>query len=305
MVLIHTRQTDDTTLEIIQWLQSENKEFFRVNTVQDIEIADSLFEQGRIDSIYFNGKGTIYPSIQVEDSALSAQIADYLDQDVNALWLSLFSKRSKNSKLFGQIPYPGNVLNKINVLEMARAIGFEVPVYQIIYRKEKLLAFKETHGRIICKSLADGISIVTKEVMIIGQRTEEITDEMLANFNDFFFPTFVQQLVEKAFEVRTFCFNRLTHSIAVFSQANEKSKIDSRSLDIENPQRRIPFNLPNEISAKIFKLLEELNLNYGSVDFIVTPENKFYFLEVNPYGQYGFVSKAGNFYIEKQIADYL
>jgi glutathione synthase/RimK-type ligase-like ATP-grasp enzyme len=49
-----------------------------------------------------------------------------------------------------------------------------------------------------------------------------------------------------------------------------------------------------------------LKLNTGSVDLIFSEEdNKYYFLEVNPMGQFGMVSKPCNYYLEKEMAQYL
>ena len=37
---------------------------------------------------------------------------------------------------------------------------------------------------------------------------------------------------------------------------------------------------------------------------IVTPTNEYVFLEVNPVGQFNFVSELCNYYIEKNIAEF-
>lgn len=48
--------------------------------------------------------------------------------------------------------------------------------------------------------------------------------------------------------------------------------------------------------------MKMLKLESGSLDFIVTPDNEYYFLEVNPVGQFNFVSEICNYHIEKHIA---
>jgi glutathione synthase/RimK-type ligase-like ATP-grasp enzyme len=49
----------------------------------------------------------------------------------------------------------------------------------------------------------------------------------------------------------------------------------------------------------------KLGLDSGSIDMIVSTEGKYIFLEVNPVGQFGMVSYPCNYYIERDIADYL
>lgn len=47
-----------------------------------------------------------------------------------------------------------------------------------------------------------------------------------------------------------------------------------------------------------------LDLNSGSIDFIKSGNN-YYFLEVNPIGQFGNVSTDCNYSLERKIAEFL
>jgi D-alanine-D-alanine ligase-like ATP-grasp enzyme len=51
--------------------------------------------------------------------------------------------------------------------------------------------------------------------------------------------------------------------------------------------------------------MKSLDLNSGSFDIIFTKQNKFVLLEVNPIGQFHWLSKNCNYKIEKIIANYL
>jgi hypothetical protein len=46
-------------------------------------------------------------------------------------------------------------------------------------------------------------------------------------------------------------------------------------------------------------------MNTGSIDLILTPNGEYFFLEINPMGQYDWLSKNCNYYIEKDIAEML
>ena len=48
--------------------------------------------------------------------------------------------------------------------------------------------------------------------------------------------------------------------------------------------------------------MENLYLNFGSLDFIVDKNYNFYFLEINPVGQFGMTSTPNNYQIEKEVA---
>ena len=81
--------------------------------------------------------------------------------------------------------------------------------------------------------------------------------------------------------------------------------MDYRNYNYTKPNRQVVFKLPIDLERKIFKLLKELKLTSGSIDFIYSKSNNFIFLEVNPIGQFGLVSSVGNFYCEREIALYL
>lgn len=67
------------------------------------------------------------------------------------------------------------------------------------------------------------------------------------------------------------------HSMAMFTQRNQKTTIDYRNYDFEYPARRVPYDLPKSIEKKIDALMRELGLNTGSIDMIYTVNNEYVF----------------------------
>ena len=304
MVLIHSRQGDDTTVEIIKWLRSMGKPTFRINTMKDYDNVHDLIDSGEVQSIYYNGLGAQFAEINTNDADLKTQLRSFLKNDANRVWEHLLSK-VPTTRSFGNMPFRGNLVNKLKVLDLAAEIGFAVPETAIVSTKAKLLELKDSWGRLICKTVEDSVSIATHSMIIHGQKTEEITEEVLDELPEQFFPTLVQQLIEKQFEVRTFLFGKTIESLACFTQSHAESIIDGRRIDTERPQRLVPYLLPDAAKEKASILIERLSLNYGSFDFIVTPDDELIFLEINPFGQYGFLSSAANYYLEKEIASFL
>ncbi|MCH5685541.1 hypothetical protein LWM68_15550 [Niabella sp. W65] len=175
----------------------------------------------------------------------------------------------------------------------------------MVTQKTELIRYKNKWGRIINKSIDDGISIETEKVSIAGQRTIEIGEKVINAMANDFFPSLIQRLIEKEYEVRIFYFDRKFSSIAIFSQSNAESEIDGRRLNPEHLTRHVPFLLPANLREKICVLMGSLNLNYGSIDLIKSSDGSYYFLEVNPYGQFGYLSSFANYYLEHKIATYL
>ena len=120
-----------------------------------------------------------------------------------------------------------------------------------------------------------------------------------------FFITFFQDKIDKEFEIRTFYLNGKCYSMAIFSQNDERTKTDFRKYNLEKPNRNVPYNLSSCIEEKIKLLMQALDLNCGSLDFLKGKDGKFYFLEVNTIGQFLGLSHTCNYSLDKKIADYL
>jgi glutathione synthase/RimK-type ligase-like ATP-grasp enzyme len=63
----------------------------------------------------------------------------------------------------------------------------------------------------------------------------------------------------------------------------------------------LPENLENQIRL----LMRHLGLTYGCLDFIQTKDDEFYFLEVNPAGQWLWIEQLTGLPISSAIADEL
>lgn len=95
------------------------------------------------------------------------------------------------------------------------------------------------------------------------------------------------------------------YTSAIFSQRDEKTKIDFRNYNYQKPNRVSVYKLPQKVENKIVAFMNKIEMDSGSLDIIVTPQKEYYFLEVNPVGQFFQVSHPCNFYLEKEVAKYL
>jgi len=287
MVFIHTRATDDTTTEVIQWLLHYRKKFFRLNSVHDLiqwskqqskPLASSSFQ-----SCYLNGSSALVPRLPIADTEVGRQVGSYLQEQAK-LYLDSLVGTGKQERSFGHNPFLHPGINKLTTLEHAAAFGLKTPPTAIVTTKAALRQLKSSWGRIINKSIHEGIAVYTDSVIINGQRTEEVTDAEIERMGAVFFPSLIQQLIPKQFEIRVFFFREQFYAQATFTQNNAATHIDGRVIDTQKPSREVPFRLPEAIKKKISLLMKQLQLNYGSLDFIYTIEDDYCFLEVNPYG---------------------
>ena len=195
-------------------------------------------------------------------------------------------------------------LNKLITLNMAKSVGLMVPGFVVADARQTVEQLFHDSPDIITKSMSDGIYLFEKAESEIGyfSYTEKLTDERINELPEKIAPSFLQEGIDKDFEVRVFFLDGECHAMAIFSQSDKKTQIDFRKYNEERPNRFVPFVLPGEVEKKLVALFRKIDLNTGSVDLIVDKKGGYYFLEINPVGQFGMVSTPCNYQLEKKVA---
>ena len=137
------------------------------------------------------------------------------------------------------------------------------------------------------------------------QYTCEVTNELIDNLPDSFYPCMFQQKIDKNLEIRAFYLDGRCYSMAICSSFDKQTQVDYRRYNDVKPNRKVPYCLPSHIDKNIDALMKKLKLNCGSLDLILDNNGVYYYLEVNPVGQFGMVSFPCNYNLEKIIAEYL
>jgi glutathione synthase/RimK-type ligase-like ATP-grasp enzyme len=176
-----------------------------------------------------------------------------------------------------------------------------VPETYIATKKEDLVTFLGRHKKIITKGIKNnGFNLTPSHS--ISSLTMIVSKSDLNEISDCFAPSLFQEYLDKIFELRIFYFNKKFYSAAIFSQNDEKTKVDFRNYNDKKPNRVVPYNLPFQVEESLHNFVKKCNLTSGSIDMIVSKEMQYYFLEINPVGQFDWISKACNQYLEKDIA---
>ncbi|KFE97284.1 grasp-with-spasm system ATP-grasp peptide maturase [Chryseobacterium luteum] len=300
MILILSANQETTTNEVIKWLKAMKKTFIRVHEDEIFEIKvyqKRIFLQSQrntffvddITSIWYRRGGLKFTRKSYDNSSLDM----YMDETQH--WLEDYVIKMLESKKHIN-KQSNNHINKLWVLEQAKKAGLKVPEYYLAENTDQVIPNKT-----ITKSIAENIILKS-----VGSFSEGIlyTSVVVEKESESFFITFFQEKIEKDFEIRTFYLNGKCWSIAIFSQSDKKTQTDFRKYNYEKPNRNVRYNLPKEIEEKTHVLMQILDINCGSIDFIKRG-NDFYFLEINPVGQFLGLSSICNYSLEKEIADYL
>lgn len=192
-------------------------------------------------------------------------------------------------------------LNKMLVLKEAFDVGLKIPRTLITNSKVELLRFVRDVGQVITKPINEFYPIRWKD-RAYAPYTARLTASDIDAMSDTFFPSLVQEEISKVYEVRTFFAANRCYSMAQFNADHETTELDFRRYDEDRPTRSVPYKLPLGMEQLITDLMAKLGLSTGSLD-IIRSGNDYYFLEVNPVGQYGMVAHPCNYNLDRVLVE--
>jgi hypothetical protein len=117
-------------------------------------------------------------------------------------------------------------------------------------------------------------------------------------------PIVLQDYISKKFEVRYTIVGQNHFVCKIESQLSKIANVDWRRYDLPNTPHSI-IKPPKKIEEKVVKFMNDFNLNYGALDFIVSKNNEWYFLELNSMGQFLWIEDLTGLEISNSIAKWL
>lgn len=316
MIVILSYEGDAATSEIIDWLDRLGCAYQRINLANEdfrnifIEFCDGkpistklLLRNGRVLDIaevnHFLFRGGLFSFNQQHNvtSELPTSIAKvYLRYEFDSL-TKFFYKQVASKCLGNPLLHP---LNKLEQLEAAHEAGFKIPGTAVVGSR-KMLANSNLKAEkiLLTKAIQENI-FISKNSYFYDIKASEIE---VSDLEDFFYPSLFQKSVDKSLEVRAFYLDGKFYALGMLLCSSKGRVVDFRTKTKEI--RYCRYKLPAVIESSLEQVMKSLNLNTGSIDLLVDPDNVYYFLEVNPTGQFGWVSDFGNYCIERKIAEYL
>ena len=302
-ILIFSKNNDPSTNSVIDWILKEGKESLRINGESFLyeNTFRALDEQLSLDvgAVWFR---RTFDPIQLK---MPFDLEHHYRKECGTIFTYTYYSILKNSnKGFQLNKYEDAGVNKLLVNKLAANCGLRTPKSYLVSNKKRLVELlAEFAGDIIFKPVSQIFAYYADKSVYVSY-TEKVSEEGLKKLPDYFLPSYIQEYVESDFEVRVVYLCGDFFSMAIFSGGNDKTKTDFRNYDYANWNRMIPFDLPEGIKVKIAKLVTQMDLNFCSIDLLYS-EGEYFFLEVNPVGQFGMVSLPCNFNIEKQIGKIL
>lgn len=303
MILIITHKQDYTVDFIVNKLNKKGILYKRLNC-EDLINTNYSFDFNNGFNFSFDGikdfhsvwfRRTKFPEI----NDLKQEEKHYILTEYDSLLKNIFA--TIDAKWLSEPKYVYNAENKVLQLKVAKKIGFNIPQTIITNDKQKIKEFYLNNNQdIIIKPLAHTRISYNNDVAFIF--TNSVSKELIDSIDDYDInPCIFQKNIQKDYEIRVTVIDKKVFASSVFSQSNENTKNDWR-------KEKLDFNLvhiPKEISDKCVRILQELNIKFGAIDLIKTPNDEYVFLEINPNGQWAWIEMQTGLEMSDEIIKFL
>lgn len=310
MILCITHSRDFYNIDIFfKYLQSRNIPYFRLNSdrlnnSQQISISEDGFE---LTDEFGNAMKSKEITAVWHRKSWQIDIPEELDDAYSKIFLKEYSTLRYNLfTALEHVPWinPFEQENKIDgnkmlQLKMAKQNGLTVPKTLFSNDADKITAFFHAccNGKMVAKLHGVLSKSMGGEDLL---STNIIEEDSLGDIADIAYcPMIFQPYIEKEYELR----------IVYLAGEFFTGKINNS----ENADWRIAqgnyfwsaYQLPENITTNLSAMMNEMGLYMGAIDMIRGKDGNYYFLEVNPQGEWGMLQKDLDFPIAQRIADNL
>lgn len=187
-------------------------------------------------------------------------------------------------------------------MQLVRALECGLPVPETMITNEPHAVRQFASGRRTITKLL-GSNTISEESTRKFSWTRVLDADDLSDLRGIEVTThLVQQWVPKSFEVRVIAIGDHLTAAAIHA-GSAASYIDWRS-DYAALSYEL-IDLPAYIAQGVRALMSTFGLVYGALDFVVSPDGRWSFLEINPGGQYGWLETRAGVPLTGVLADLL
>ncbi|MGD0857293.1 MAG: MvdC/MvdD family ATP grasp protein [Dehalococcoidia bacterium] len=301
MILIVTNRQDQTADFLILELKSRRSDYVRFNTedfprrvlitwkIRDglvdgyLDFSNRQIQFNEITSIWYRRPVSPIPASEITDKQAQDFVVEESRTSLDGLWRTLTCFWISN---------PDNIRaaeNKLYQLKIAAQVGFDV--WLTVVTNDAVSAcdfYQECKGDVIYKPLQKGRLVRGAEQSFIF--TNFIEPDALGDFKNIKYAScLLQKYIHKGAELRVTVFGERVFAVSIESQKTPDAIHDWRRAQIDLVHRAI--KLPIDVEERCRNIVKKLGLEFGALDLIVTPDNEYVFVEINPNGQWAWIQQ--------------
>jgi len=254
----------------------------------------------RVTAVWYRRPQLPVPPAEITDERMRKCVADECQSVLNDLWHTLDCR---------WVPALPSVIRraelKVAQLQLAGALGFELPHTLLTNSPAAFLEFYRQRNADVISKLAAGRSFMNGFGEQFTLYTEGVSRRDVGYAESVrYAPVLFQSYVPKRVELRVTVVGQQVFAAEIHSQETHHTRHDWRRYDWFNTPY-LPHKLPQEVGRRCVQLVERLGLCFGAIDLILTPDNRYVFLEINPNGQYLWIEEATGLAISDALCDLL
>lgn len=318
MILILTDAFDPHVDYVSERLRERGAELFRLNPAQFpseaelsvrlsatgevqhlLRLHNEVIDLGHLTSVWYRRPKPPVAHEEIGDPRCRQYVEEESLAFVDDIW---------NGLDYRWVPAPPAVLKRAkpkgSQLKLAGALGFELPPTLITNSPDEFLEFYRRHnGNIISKPVDVALD---RHLGDTYSRYTEVVSKRDVGYARMvrYCPVIFQAYVPKRVELRITVVGRKVFAAEIHSQVTHHTRHDWRRYDTSHTPH-FPHTLPPDVEQRCVQLVERLGLCYGAIDMVVTPDNRYVFLEINPNGQYIWIEELTGLPITDALCDLL
>lgn len=184
-------------------------------------------------------------------------------------------------------------------LQTAHRVGFDIPRTVVTNHARGIRQVAQKDKRVAIKGLET--VLVWQDSLETFGYTSLVNSSLAEQAHLASAPLIAQQALEEKLDLRVTVVGDQIFCASI--TANGRPVDGDWRLKKSDAEFR-PFDLPHDISAKCLNYTETLNLSFGAID-LALHNGKFYFLEINPTGEWGWLVDDAQLAIDVALADAL
>jgi glutathione synthase/RimK-type ligase-like ATP-grasp enzyme len=232
---------------------------------------------------------------EYSQSAMEQHVRSLIAQFGDALWISDYA-----ALLYAN--------HKSLQLRVASQLGFRMPETLMTNDPDAVRSFAKRYKTLIVKSQASNFPAQDNVArfffaQVVPSKTllERLDNLHLA-------PAIFQQHIATTSDIRVTVVGGQCFAASITTEdkaVNDTTVRDWRSAHSQRHAKFVQHDLPQREQELCIKLVHRLGLRYGAIDLVVGHDGRYWFLEINPNGQWAFVEEDCGLPIGKAIADLL
>jgi MvdC family ATP-grasp ribosomal peptide maturase len=310
MILCITHSQDFYNIDIFfEYLKSMNIPYFRLNSdrlnhLQKISVNGQSFqitdESGNtvssddVRAVWHRKSWKISLPEEMDEDYAKIFLKEYASLRYNLLtamenvpWINPFENENRIDG------------NKMFQLKIAQKNGLTVPETIFSNDAERITSFFHEHcqEKMVAKLHGSLSKSMGGENFFSTQIIDEDSLEDIADIA--YCPMIFQPYIEKEYELRIVYLDGEFFTGKINNSENADWRIAHGSYAWS------AYDLPESLKQNMTLMMKEMGLYMGAIDMIKAKDGNYYFLEVNPQGEWGMLQKELNFPIAQRIADHL